>query len=232
MSQPKNIHPSLSVAFFSVLRRDLSIAYRRRGELLHPVLFFVISVSLFAFAISHDPISLTNTAAVILWTTALLATLLALDDIFRSDYEDGTLEQLLLSPHPPSVLILAKGLAHWVVVGVPLMIVAPLLASMLNLPHHIWTELLLSLVLGTPTMSLIGAIGVALTLATRRNGALLALLVLPLYIPLLIFGVGATRLAMLGLDPSGPILWLGVILLLALALAPMAIVAALRISLN
>ena len=163
---------------------------------------------------------------------ALLATLLALDGVFRNDHEDGYLEQMLLSPHPATLLVLARALAHWLVTGAPLILIAPLLAEMLNLPRHALPELLLSLLLGTPAMSLVGAIGIALTLAARATGVLSALLILPLYIPILIFGAGAVRSAALGIDPAGQLLFLGAILLLALALAPLTIVAALRASLN
>lgn len=222
----------LSVAFFALLSRDLAIACRRRGEWLHPLMFFVLSISLFAFASSAQPAFLQKISAAVLWVTALLATLLAVGNIFKQDYADGVLEQMLLSPHSPTVLVFAKTLAHWLVFGVPLIIISPLLSGMLSLPRHVWPELLLSLLLGTPSMSLIGALGVALTLAARGNEALLALLILPLYIPLLIFGAGAVRAALNGIDPSGQFLLLGAILLLTLALAPLAIVAALRISLN
>ena len=223
---------SLPGAFIALLRRDLSIAYRRRGELLHPVMFFVISVSLFPFAVSPDPILLGKISPAIIWVAALLATLLALDGVFRNDHEDGYLEQMLLSPHPATLLVLARALAHWLVTGAPLILCAPLLAEMLNLPRHALPELLLSLLIGTPAMSLVGAIGIALTLAARATGVLPALLILPLYIPILIFGAGAVRSAALGIDPAGQLLFLGAILLLALALAPLTIVAALRASLN
>ena len=223
---------SLRGAFIALLRRDFCIAYRRRGEWLHPLLFFVISVSLFPLALSPDPAFLNQIAPAVLWVTALLATLLSLPGIFTGDYEDGSLEQLLLTPHPPTVLMLAKVLVHWLVSGVPLLLIAPLLAEMLYLPRPALPVLLWSLLLGTPAMSLLGAIGAALTLATRRSGLLLALLVLPLYVPILIFGAGAVRAATLGIDPTAQLLLLGAMSLLALALAPITIVAALRASLN
>lgn len=224
--------PSLSRAFAALLRRDLAIACRRPGEWLHPPLFFVITVSLFPLALSPDPAFLGKIAPAILWVAALLATLLAQHSMFTTDYEDGSLEQLLLSPHPASVLVSAKVLAHWLVTGVPLIIAAPLLAEMLHLPRHALPELLGSLLLGTPAMSLVGAIGAALTLAARKSGVLPALLILPLYIPILIFGAGAVRAATLGIDPAGQLLLLGAMLLLALALAPLTVVAALRAGLN
>lgn len=222
---------SLPTAFVALLRRDIKIAYRRRGEVLHPLMFFIITSALFTFATTPDPQFLTKIASAVIWVVALLATTLALDNVFRNDFEDGTLEQLLLSPHPTTLLILAKTLAHWLVACLPLIIIAPILARMLNLPQHALPELLLSLTLGTPTMCLIGAVGAALTLATR-NRTLLALLILPLYIPVLIFGSNAIRAATLGIDPSAQFLLLGAMLLFALALAPITIVAALRIGLN
>ena len=227
-----NTPTSLSGAFIALLRRDFCIAYRRRGEWLHPLLFFVITVALFPLALSPDPVFLGKIAPAVLWVTALLATLLALPGIFTGDYEDGSLEQLLLAPHPTTLLMSAKVLVHWLVSGVPLLIVAPLLAEMLYLPRHALPVLLWSLLLGTPAMSLVGTIGAALTLATRRSGMLLALLVLPLYVPILIFGASAVRNATLGIDPTGALLLLGAMSLLALALAPITIVLALRASLN
>ena len=224
--------PSLPGAFAALLRRDLIIACRRRGEWLHPLLFFVITVSLFPLALSPDPAFLGKIAPAVVWVAALLATLLALPGIFTSDHADGTLEQLLLSPHPTSLLVSAKVLAHWLITGVPLIVAAPLLAEMLHLPRHALPELLGGLLLGTPTLSLVGAIGAALSVAARRSGVLTTLLVLPLYIPILIFGAGAVRAALLGLDPEGLLMLSGALLLLALALAPLTIVAALRAGLH
>lgn len=222
---------ALPGAFAALLRRDLAIAYRRRGELLPPLLFFVITVALFPLALSPDPAFLARIAPAVLWVAALLATLLALPGVFTDDYKDGSLEQLLLSPHPATLLVSAKVLVHWLVTGVPLIMVAPLLAEMLSLPRPALPDLLWSLLLGTPALSLVGAIGAALTVAARREG-LLALLVLPLYVPILIFGAGAVRAAALGLDPAGQLLLLGAMSLLALALAPLTMVAALRAGLN
>lgn len=219
-------------AFFALVRRDVRLAYRRRGEILHPLMFFVVAVSLFVLATDPDPLFLRKIAAASLWVAALFATLLTLDSMFRQDFADDFLAQLLLSPHPAAVLVLAKVFAHWLVSGAPLLIAAPLFAAMLNLPWHACPELLLSLLLGTPAMSLLGALGSALTLAARHSGALLALLVLPLYIPILIFGSSAVRAAISGLDAGGEMAWLGAILLLALALTPAGIVAALRVSLH
>ncbi len=223
---------SLSAAVIAQLRRDLLLTVRHRGKLLQPLIFFILSASLFAFAVSPTPAFLEKISAAVIWVNALLATLLAADDMFRQDYRDGVLEQILLSPHPPTILILTKTLAHWLVTGVPLLAIAPLLGIMLNLPMQVLPVVMFSLLLGTPAMSLLCALGVALTLTLRRGGALMALLVFPLQIPILIFGAGAVRSALSAGDPSGQLLWLGAILLLLLALAPLAIVAALFISLD
>lgn len=224
--------PQWGGACAALLRRDLTIAWRRRGEILHPLLFFVIVAALFAFAAGPDPALLAVAAPAVLWVGAQLATLLALPRVFADDHRDGVLEQLLLSPHPPTLLALTKTLTHWLVSGAPLVVVAPLLAEMLHLPRAAWPALLASLLLGTPALSLVGAVGAALTLAARGGGVLLALLVLPLSVPVLIFGAGAVRAALSGGDAGAPLLLLGALLLLALALAPLTIVAALRASLS
>ncbi len=223
---------SLGGAFLHVLRRDLKLAYRHRGELANPLLFFVIAVSLFPFGISSEATTLARIAPGVIWVTALLATLLALEGMFRSDFEDGTLEQMLLTPYPVSVLVLAKVIAHWLVTGLPLILLSPLLAVLLHLPTEALGTLLGSLVLGTPTLSLIGAIGVALTVGVRRGGLLLTLLVLPLYVPVLIFGATVVHNAAAGLDTAGQFYLLAALLMLALSLSPLAAAAALRISLN
>lgn len=228
---------STPAAFLALLRRDLTIALHQRGEALQPLLFCALAIALFVLAARPEPSLLQAMGAPVLWVTALFATLLALPRLFHQDFADTFLEQLLLSPHPPSVLITAKITAHWLTTALPLILTAPLFAAMLNLPAHILPELLTSLLLGTPTLSLLGALASALTLATRNtsssnSGTLLAILILPLYTPILIFGAGAIRLALLGLDASGALLWLAALLLLALALTPLATAAALRISLQ
>lgn len=226
---------SVGAACAALLRRDLAAAWRRRGESLHPLLFFVIVAALFAFGAGPDPARLRDAAPGVVWLGALLAGLLALPRVFADDHRSGALEQLLLSPHPPALLALTKTLLHWLLCGAPLVAVAPLLAAMLHLPRHAWPVLLASLLLGTPALSLLGAVGAALTLAARGGGALLALLILPLSTPVLIFGAGAVHAAAIGGGGdlvTVPLLWLGAILLLALALAPLTIVAALRASLN
>ncbi len=223
---------SLGGAFLHVLRRDLKLAYRHRGELANPLLFFVIAVSLFPFGIGSEETTLARIAPGVIWVTALLATLLALEGMFRSDFEDGTLEQMLLTPYPVSVLVLAKVIAHWLVTGLPLILLSPLLAVLLRLPTEALGTLLGSLALGTPTLSLIGAIGVALTVGVRRGGLLLTLLVLPLYVPVLIFGATVVHNAAAGLETAGQLYLLAALLMLALSLSPLATAAALRISLN
>lgn len=215
-----------------MLRRDLLLAYRHRSELVNPLVFFLIVVSLFPLSLEPDPVLLATIGAGVIWVAALLATMLSLDAMFRPDYEDGTLEQLMLSPHPVALLVLVRVFAHWLVAGLPLILLSPLLALLMNLPSESLPALLASLALGTPVLSLIGAIGVALTVALRRSGVLLSLLVLPLYIPVLIFGARAVTDAAAGLPWSGPLLFLGALLALALTLAPLAIAGALRITLE
>lgn len=223
---------SLSRAFFAVIRRDLVLAMRRRSEIANPLLFFVLVITLFPLGIGAQPHLLQAIAPGIIWVSALLAAMLSLDSLFRSDFDDGSLEQMLLSPHPTSVLVLAKIVAHWLVTGLPLLIVAPLLAVFLGLPNHALGVLLLTLLLGTPVLSLIGAIGVALTVGLRRGGMILSLLVLPLYVPVLIFAGNAVQMASGGLPVDAQINILIAILLLALVLAPMPAAAALKMSIN
>jgi heme exporter protein B len=236
MSVPPSVstptEPSLFTGFRVVLMRDLTLALRRRSEITNPLVFFVIVVTLFPFSIGPYVTLLSKAAPGILWVAALLASMLALDGIFHPDYQDGSLEQLLTSPQPVSLLVLAKVLAHWVVSGVPLILLAPILGLLLHLPEEQTGVLVLSLVLGTPSLSLIGAIGVALTVGLRRGGVLLSLLVLPLYIPVLIFGAGAAANVAQGLSPTPGLLFLAAILALALSLAPLAAAAALKISIE
>ena len=219
-------------AFALVAQRDLRIAFRHRSQLALPLLFFVLVVSLFPLAVSPELAVLRTMAPGIIWVAALLATLLSLDNMFRSDFDDGTLEQLLLSPYPTSVLVFAKILAHWLVTGLPLLLVAPMLGVLTNMQGQSMGVLIVSLGLGTPVLSLVGAIGVALTIGLKRGGALLSLLVLPLYVPVLIFGANAVDAAQTGLDVSGQLYLLGALLLLSLCLAPIAASAALRVTIT
>ena len=223
---------SLGNAFLDMLRRDLLLAMRRRSELANPLLFFVMVIVLFPLGVGAEPKLLEQMSAGVVWVAALLAALLTLDSIFRSDFEDGTLEQILIGAHPVSVLVLAKVIAHWLVTGLPLLLVAPVLATFLGMNPDAIGVLMLSLLLGTPVLSLIGSIGVALTVGLRRGGVILSLLVLPLYVPVLIFGAAAVDSAAAGLPVIGQMYIMAAFLALAVTLAPMAAAAALRISLS
>lgn len=218
--------------FWTTLRHELLCAARHYAELASPLLFFVMVISLFPLAISADPHVLANIAPGLIWVIALLAILLTLERLFRADFDDGTLEQMLLSTHPLSLFISAKLLAHWLMSGLPLILMALLAAPLLYLPFVAEKSLLLSLLLGTPILILIGAIARALTIGLRHSGLLVTLLVLPLYIPVLIFGAGSVVAASQHLSANGPLAWLGVILILAVPLAPLATTAALRIALT
>lgn len=219
-------------AFTAVLARDLRLAVRRRGELAQPLVFFAVVATLFPLALGPEQALLARIAPGIVWVTALLAILLPMERMFRPDFEDGTLEQLLLAPHPAAVLALAKVVAHWLVTGLPVLVVAPLVAFVLELPAAAMPVLLASLALGTPVLTLVGAIGVALTVGLRAGAPLLALLLLPLYVPVLVFAAGAVDRAVAGMSVAGPLYVLAAMLVLALTLAPVAIAASLRISLS
>ena len=223
---------SVSGLFTAVLKRDLMLAYRKKSDLFNPLIFFLMVATLFPLGVSPEPDFLAQVAPGVVWVAALLATLLSMDSLFRSDFEDGTLEQTLLSPQPLFVVVLAKVFAHWMMSGLPLTLLAPLLGVMLFLPADGMSGLMLSLLLGTPTLSLVGAIGAALTVGLRKGGVLISLLVLPLYIPVLIFGTSAVQAAVTGLPLAGFLALLGAILALGLVLAPLAIGAALRISIS
>ncbi len=223
---------SLLRAFFLLVKRDLLLAFRHRAEMANPLLFFVLVVSLFPLGIGPETGLLKTLAAAVIWIAALLAALLSLDSIFRSDFEDGSLEQFLLSRHPVSLLVLAKVLAHWLVTGLPVILIAPLLGILMFLPGDSMPILVLTLALGTPFLSLVGAIGVALTVGLRRGGVILSLLVLPLYVPVLIFAADAVGTAAAGIPITAQLSFLAALLVLALTLAPLATAAALRISLS
>jgi len=223
---------SLLRAFTLLLKRDLTLAVRHRAEILNPLLFFVLVTSLFPLGIGADPKLLQAVGPGIIWVAALLAALLSLEGIFRSDFEDGTLEQFLLSSHPVSVLVIAKVLAHWLITGLPLLVISPLLGVLLGLPGDAIIILLITLALGTPVLSLIGAVGVALTVGLRKGGMILSLLVLPLYVPLLIFAANAVDTAAAGLPVTAHLSLISALLVLSLSLSPLATAAALRISLS
>jgi heme exporter protein B len=215
-----------------VVRRDLLLAFRRRSDILIAVFFFVIVVSLFPLGIGPEPELLRVMAPGILWVAALLASMLALGRLFAIDYADGTLEQMLLLPEPLSIVVLGKVIAHWLVAGLPLVLLAPVMALQFGLPGASVQVLFYSLLIGTPVLSLVGAIGAALTLGVRGGGVLISLLVLPLYIPVLIFGAGAVGAEASGLGSDAHLFLLGGVLAAAVALAPWASAAALRISLE
>lgn len=224
--------PSTGSAFMALLKRDLMLSYRHRNELLNPLLFFVIVVTLFPLGTSPEKELLQTMAPGVIWVAALLAAMLSLDSLFKADYEDGTLEQLLLSPHSNALLVLAKIFSHWLVTGVPIILLAPLLGLFMFLPAEGIKTLMLTLLLGTPILSLVGAIGMGLTLGLNRGGMLLSLLVLPLYIPVLIFSASAVDASLAGLEIKGQLYFLGALLALSLTLAPLAAATALKISIE
>jgi len=217
---------------FALLRRELTLAMRRRGDVLTVLFFFVIVASLFPLGVGPDTQLLRLMGGGVVWVSALLAAMLSLGRLFANDYADGTLEQLVLTPTPPVIWITGKILAHWMVSGVPLILVAPVLGIQFGLSNEALGVLIFSLLLGTPVLSLIGAIGAALTLGLRGGGVLVSLLVLPLYIPVLIFGAGAVDGAMSGMGAEAHLSLLGGILILAFMLTPWAVSAALRISIE
>lgn len=210
--------------------RDLILAWRRRSDVLATLFFFIIVTSLFPLGIGPEREMLRTIAPGVVWVAALLASMLSLGRIFGNDYQDGTLEQLLLTPQPVYLVVLAKVLAHWLVSELPLVIIAPLLGLQFGLSQNSLAIIVLSLLLGTPVLSVIGSIGAALTLGLRAANVLVALLVLPLYIPVLIFGSGAVQASVTGTGPQAWLLLLGATLILSLVFAPWATSAALRIS--
>ncbi|HOV96092.1 MAG TPA: heme exporter protein CcmB [Thermomonas sp.] len=214
----------------ALMRRDLQLLWARRGDALQPALFALLTVVLFALSLGGDAKQLAPVAAAVLWLAVLLAGLLALDNLFRSDAEDGSLEQWMLAPVPLWWLILVRTGMHWLTTALPVILAVPLLGELLHLPHAQLPALLASLLLGTPILSLLGAVVAALTVGMRRAGILVALLALPLYVPVLVFGAGAVAAHAQGLDASGALLLLGAGLMLALVFAPMTAAAALRIA--
>ena len=217
-------------AFYTVVMRDLLLAMRNRSDILTTLFFFIIAISLFPLGVGPELDTLREIAPGVFWVAALLASMLALERLFAIDFADGTLEQLLLTPQPTAILVLAKVLAHWLITGVPLVLLSPLLGLQYDLSMEAIQVMMLTLLLGTPSLSLIGAIGAALTLGLRGGGVLVSLLVLPLYIPVLIFGAGAVEATVSGLGGAGHISMLGAILLVSLVMAPLATVVALRVS--
>lgn len=223
---------SLFQAFRVMLQRDLLLAVRRRSELFNPLFFFILVVTLIPLGVGTDKALLQSLAPGVIWVAAVLASMMSLDGLFRSDIEDGSLEQLWLTASPFALLILAKIVAHWLVTGLPMILVSPFLAMLMGLPTDVLDILLFTMLLGTPVLSLVGGIVVALTVGLRRGGLLLSLLVLPLYVPVLIFATNAVNVASQGLPVSGQLAMLAALLILAFTLAPPATAAALRMSLE
>jgi heme exporter protein B len=215
-------------AFLVVVRRDLRLALRQGGDAAMVAGFFILTIILFPFGVGPEAALLARIGSGIVWVVALLAALLSLDRLFVADYEDGSLEDLALAPLPLELVILAKVLAHWLVTGLPLAVLAPLLGLLLGIHPAGYGALVIGMALGTPSLSLIGSIGAALTLGARRGGVLLSLLVLPLYIPILILGAGAVEGAISGLGARPHLLLLGAIAAAALPLAPLAAAASVR----
>ncbi len=217
-------------AFMAMFMRDLRIAFRQRAEITLPVIFFVVVVSLFPLAISPAPEILKIIGPGVIWVAALLSILLSLQSLFRSDYDDGSMEQILLSPYPGPLLVLARILAQWCITGLPLVLISPLLGLLLHLEAHVINILFVSLLIGVPYLNMVGTIGVALTIGLRQAGALLSLLVLPLYVPVLIFGSNAVVSASKNMPYEGQLLWLAALLVMATTLSPFVINSALRVS--
>jgi heme exporter protein B len=224
--------PSAAAGFVAMLKRDLLLSYRHKGELANPLIFFLMVVTMVPLGISPDPQFLASLAPGMIWVVALLASLLSMDVLFRSDFDDGSLEQLLISPQPLYFMVLAKVLAHWMVTGLPLTLAAPLLGVMLALPEGGYMPLCLTLLIGTASLSLIGAVGAALTVALRKGGLLLSLIIMPLYIPILIFGASAVSNAIDGFAIMGQLAVLGAFAAVAIVLAPIAAAGALRVAIN
>lgn len=216
----------------ATIRRELLLAMRSPGDVINPLMFFVIAVTLFPLGGGVEDAFLSTIAPGVIWVTALLAVMLSMDSLFRADYEDGSLEQLLMSPQPLFFLVLAKVFSHWLMACLPIIVLAPVLALMLKMPAEGIPALVISLAVGTPVLTLIGAIGMALIVGLSRSGLLLAVLILPLYVPVLIFGTGVVDAAINGMAFTGLLALLGAMLALAISLSPLAIVSALRISVN
>lgn len=215
-----------------IVVRDLTLAWRRKADVLSTLFFFVIVVSLFPLGIGPETQLLRSIAPGVVWVAALLASMLSLGRVFANDYQDGTLEQMLLTPQPLYLVVLGKVFAHWLVSEVPLVLIAPLIGIQFDLAPNMLLILFVSLLIGTPILSLIGSIGAALTLGLRGGGVLIALLILPLYVPVLIFGAGALDASIAGISPEANIYLLGALLAVSIVFAPWATSAALRISLE
>ncbi|MCC4797820.1 heme exporter protein CcmB [Enterovibrio norvegicus] len=217
-------------ALFELIHRELLVAFRRQSDMLNPLWFFIIVITLFPLGVGPGPNLLAEIAPGIIWVAALLAAVVSLERLFRDDFVDGSLEQILLMPEPLPVLAFAKVVAHWLLTGLPLLIISPLLAVLLSLDWPTYKAVVLTLLLGTPTLSFLGAIGVALTVGLRKGGVLVSLLVLPLFIPVLIFATSAIDMAANGFPINGQLAILGAMLAGSATLSPFAVSAALRVS--
>lgn len=222
----------MELGFSAILRRDLLLAFRHRAEIANPVIFFLIVVTLIPLGLTPEASRLAEIAPGILWVMALLASLLSVEGMFQSDYRDGTLEQMIILPQPLYLMVLAKILVHWLVTGLPLTLLAPVLGMMLSLPEAGYVPLVLSLLMGTAVLSLVGAIGAALTVALRKGGLLLSLIVMPLYMPALIFGASTVQRAVDGFPVDGSLAVLGALLAFSLLVSPFATAGALRVSMH
>lgn len=216
----------------NIIQRELTIAFRRPAEILNPLWFFLIVITLFPLLVGPNPELLGKIASGIAWVAALLSALLSFERLFRDDYLDGSLEQLMLLPIGLPQVALAKVIAHWLLTGLPLILLSPIAAILLSLETHVWWALVLTLLLGTPILSCLGAIGVALTVGLRKGGTLLSLLILPLFLPVLIFAAAVLEAATINMNYSGQLAIIGAILAITLTFSPFAIAGALRISLQ
>ena len=212
----------------AIIRRDLSLVMRQGSDAFVVLIFFVVTVTLFPLGVGPDPLILQNLASGIVWVSALLSAMLSLDRLFQTDYDDGSLELLVLSPYPLELVVLCKCLVHWLTTGLPIMLISPVLALMLNIKTGAFLYLISSMALGTPIISLLGAVGAALVLGSRRSGVLIALLIIPLTIPILLFGVAAIQAATEGYSALSPLMFLGALLLFSIALCPWVIASSLR----
>ena len=219
-------------AFMLVVRRELRLAVRRKGDALNVLVFFVVVASLFPFGVGPEPNQLRAMAAGVVWIAALLAAVLSLPRLFAADHADGTLEQMLVAPQPLAVIVLAKTAAHWLLTGLPLALASPVIGLQYGVPGDALLILLAALLIGTPVLSLLGAAGAALTLGVRGGGALLGLLVLPLFVPVLVFGAGAVTASLTGINPSAHLSLLGAFLAVSSLVGPWAACAALRVALD
>jgi len=222
----------MSSTVLTLISQDIRLAYRRRSEVATPLMFFILVITLFPLGLSPQPELLRNIAPGVVWVAALLAALIGQQSLFKTDFDDGSLEQWLLTPAPLELLALGRVASHWLVSGLPLVVLSPLMGMLMNYPGAAMGDLALSLLLGTAILSLLGAVGAALTVGLRQSGMLLPILVLPLAIPVLIFGAQAATQAARGEDPSGALYLLAALLVLGITLVPFAIAAAIRVSLE